>query len=155
MPFTEDELRAVKSAVFNSGSNPGRLYIEFFAQVMDWPVDEYAPQTIEGPEKSVEHRVLWLKGDALGFASCTVRVDETTVGAWVRPLRSIVKAEIGGRVDRDPLTPAILRFLKLHFVDGEKLVLDLSTFSNPAQRDPAEAFLESTLKALSGAREQV
>lgn len=146
MAFEEAVLREFKTAVFNTGTSPERVYVEFLAETIGWPVDALAPQAVSN---SGEYRVAWLKDDILGHAVC--RTGESPLAkASVHPLHTVLRAEVRGTVrDNMGISPTIVRSLTVYFTDGDPLMIDLSTFSHWTQGEAADQFITAVLDAIS------
>ena len=148
MAIDEDLLREMNAAVFNSGVSPARPYVQFFAEAMRWPVDAFAPQTTH-TGGDTEHRVTWIKNDAIGHAVYTRPSEIPEVSATVRPVSSVTRVEIGSTVHDDGFSQSVTRSLTVHFADGEPLIVDLAKFSVSTQRGQADAFIDAVLDALA------
>jgi hypothetical protein len=148
MTHAEDQLQEFKNAVFNAGKSPARAYVEYFADVMRWPVDAFTSRTLSETNR-FEHHVAWLKGNVIGHASFVAVNDTPAITTTVHPISTIVRVEVHPHVQHNGVTLTVTRSMTIHFTTGEPLTIDLSTYTAYAQREGAIIFIDAVVDALA------
>jgi hypothetical protein len=148
--MSDDPLREIKVGIFGSSRSPGRGCVQFFADVMRWPVDALVTR-LKTDAGEFEYHIAWLKGRAIGFASLEYTDGEQQLSAMVHPLESVVRVEVAGKLtDDDRSSPqAVTRSMTLHFAAGESLTLDPATFTEWTQRENVAPFIDAVLDRIT------
>ena len=146
----EDQLREIKTGIFGGSRSPDQGFVQFFADVMRWPVDALMTRTkIDAGQ--FECHIVWLKGRAISFTSLEYVADKPVVSAMLHPLESVVRVEIGGRASEDNgFGRTVTRSITLHFAAGESLTVDPATFTEWMRREQVPLFIDAVLDAVAG-----
>ena len=149
MTEVDDPLREIKVSIFGSSRPPSRSCVQFFADVMRWPVDALVTRT-KADSGEFEYHIAWLKGRAIGFASFEHTDGEQQLAAMVHPLESVVRVEVAGKISNDDgFTQTVTRSMTLHFAAGESLTVDPATFTEWTQRETVAPFIDAVLDAIT------